>query len=161
MTDAAKSMLRMLNFRINYCNWKSYLAQNCQLFLEIKSKYFIQSPRQITSEGKKVCGVQNMVTTAIIKVGSDAFKKKKKIYFYWSNILYYVTVLSLRYLICVLYWPLLKWVCQTKETCKMCSVGEAPGTCLQTLAVTYPDILISVIIHTWNTFWVTYPPKNA
>ncbi len=52
-TDAAKSMLRMSNFRINYCNWKSYLAQNCQLFLEIKSKFFIQPPRQITSEGEK------------------------------------------------------------------------------------------------------------
>ncbi len=34
-TDAAKSKLLMLNFRINYCNvnWKSYLGQNCQLFV--------------------------------------------------------------------------------------------------------------------------------
>ncbi len=32
-TDAAKSKLLMSNFRINYCNWKSYLAQNCQLFV--------------------------------------------------------------------------------------------------------------------------------
>ncbi len=32
-TDAAKSKLLMLNFRINYCNGKSYLGQNCQLFV--------------------------------------------------------------------------------------------------------------------------------
>ncbi len=32
-TDAAKSKLLMSNFRINYCNWKSYLGQNCQLFV--------------------------------------------------------------------------------------------------------------------------------
>ncbi len=33
VTDAAKSKLLMSNFRINYCNWKSYLGQNCQLFV--------------------------------------------------------------------------------------------------------------------------------
>ncbi len=32
-TDTAKSKLLMSNFRINYCNWKSYLGQNCQLFV--------------------------------------------------------------------------------------------------------------------------------
>ncbi len=32
-TDAVKSKLLMSNFRINYCNWKSYLGQNCQLFV--------------------------------------------------------------------------------------------------------------------------------
>ncbi len=32
-TNAAKSKLLMSNFRINYCNWKSYLGQNCQLFM--------------------------------------------------------------------------------------------------------------------------------
>ncbi len=32
-TDAAKSKLLMSNFRINYCNWKSYLGQNGQLFV--------------------------------------------------------------------------------------------------------------------------------
>ncbi len=32
-TDAAKSKLLMSNFRINYCNWKSYLGKNCQLFV--------------------------------------------------------------------------------------------------------------------------------
>ncbi len=32
-TDAVKSTLLMSNFRINYCNWKSYLGQNCQLFV--------------------------------------------------------------------------------------------------------------------------------
>ncbi len=32
-TDAVKSKLLMSNFRINCCNWKSYLGQNCQLFV--------------------------------------------------------------------------------------------------------------------------------
>ncbi len=32
-TGAAKSKLLMSNFRINYCNWKSYLGQNCKLFV--------------------------------------------------------------------------------------------------------------------------------
>ncbi len=32
-TDAAKSMLLISNFRINYCNLKSYLCQICQLFV--------------------------------------------------------------------------------------------------------------------------------
>ncbi len=34
-TDAVKSKLLMSNFRMNYCNvnWKSYLGQNCQLFV--------------------------------------------------------------------------------------------------------------------------------
>ncbi len=32
-TDAVKSKLLMSNFRINYCNWKEYLGQNCQLFV--------------------------------------------------------------------------------------------------------------------------------
>ncbi len=32
-TDADKSKLLMSNFMINYCNWKSYLGQNCQLFV--------------------------------------------------------------------------------------------------------------------------------
>ncbi len=32
-TDAAKSKLLMSNFRINYSNLKSYLGQNCQLFV--------------------------------------------------------------------------------------------------------------------------------
>ncbi len=32
-TDAVKNKLLMSNFRINYCNWKSYLGQNCQLFV--------------------------------------------------------------------------------------------------------------------------------
>ncbi len=32
-TDAVKSKLLMSNFRINYCNWKSYLGQNYQLFV--------------------------------------------------------------------------------------------------------------------------------
>ncbi len=29
-TDAVKRKLLMSNFRINYCNWKSYLGQSCQ-----------------------------------------------------------------------------------------------------------------------------------
>ncbi len=28
--DAVKSKLLMPHFRINYCNWKSYLGQSCQ-----------------------------------------------------------------------------------------------------------------------------------
>ncbi len=47
-TDAAKSKLLMSNFRINYCNWKSYLGQNCQLFVnQICCKGWLFKPTEM------------------------------------------------------------------------------------------------------------------